>query len=116
VWIVHVVNVKPKAFMPLNPRRDVQANKGLKPAKGTVFSSFLFCLRRKFRDDFAQSRRREAMNTAREEKKKQTATLGCAFLVGAVVPELGLAAGASLATGGKGGSATSASVKGASGA
>lgn len=99
--------------MPLKPRRDVE-NRGLRPPKAT-FSPFFF-LRRKFRDDFTQSRRREAINTARVDKKKQTVTLGCEFPCGNLVLAFGLEAGAILATGGKGGSATSDSVKGGNGA
>ena len=56
--------------------------------------------------------RREAINTARVDKKKQTMTLGCEFPCGDLVPAFGLEVGAILATGGKGGSATLDSIKG----
>lgn len=89
---------------------EVVGNRGLKPQNATL--CFFF-----WGDEFTQSRRREATNTARLEKKKQTVTLGCALPGGDLVPAPGLEAGAILATtGGKGASVTSDSVKGGSGA
>lgn len=96
----------------------------MKPAKETFsfFLSFFFSFWFSFLTgsegvvDFTQSRRREATNTARLDKKKQTVTLGCEFPGGDLVPAAGPEAGAILATGGKGGSVTSYSVKGGSGA
>jgi len=115
MWIVHEVNLKPKVSC--HSIQEEMCKSRVETSKTNLFSFYsLFFLRSKLKDDFAQSRRREAMNTAREEKKKQTATLDCAFPGGALVSAVGLEAGAILATGGKAGSATSDSVKGGSGA
>ena len=70
------------------------------------------------RKSTTQSRRRDAANAAKVDKK-ETVTFGCAFPgAGAPVlfPSAGLEAGAILETGGKGDSVTSDSVSAGSGA